>query len=273
MQKYSGTISKNNRLNQCYPEGHAARPTNYMLDFSDRWKDNLFSMLSIDTLYYIFLTTGFTVGFGHCIGMCGPIVVSFSLNLKERRIFFPHLFYNAGRITTYAILGGVMGMTGSFTAVTSRMVGLQKGAMIFAGLLIIFMGVLMSGWIPFSTVFRDHFSPRGFISRGYQKLTQNTSVIAFYPLGILLGLLPCGPVYTALIAAARSGMEAKTAIQGFLNGMGLMISFGIGTVPALMLVAKLADLGWLKSRSIIYKVGAVIMIIVGVYFMVKGIRY
>ena len=230
-------------------------------------------MLSIDALYYIFLATGFTVGFGHCIGMCGPIVVSLSLNLKERKIFFPHFFYNAGRITTYAIMGGVMGMTGSFTAVTSRMAGFQKGALIFAGLLIIFMGMHISGWLPFSNIFKDHSNLQGFISRGYQKLARTGSVITYYPVGIVLGLLPCGPVYTALIAAARSGMEAKTAMQGFLSGMGLMISFGIGTVPALILVAKLADLGWLKSRAIIYKVGAIIMIIVGVYFVVKGIRY
>jgi len=157
--------------------------------------------------------------------------------------------------------------------VTSRMAGFQKGAMVFAGLLIIFMGMHMSGWVPFGTLFKGHFNPQGFISRGYQKLTRNTSVIAYYPMGIVLGLLPCGPVYTALIAAARSGMEAKTAMQGFLSGMGLMISFGIGSVPALMMVAKLADLGWLKPRAIIYKVGALIMIIVGVYFVVKGIRY
>jgi hypothetical protein len=55
--------------------------------------------------------------------------------------------------------------------------------------------------------------------------------------------------------------------------MGLMGAFGMGTVPALFLVAKLADMGWLKSRAIIYKVGAVLMIVVGVLFVVKGIRY
>jgi sulfite exporter TauE/SafE len=52
-----------------------------------------------------------------------------------------------------------------------------------------------------------------------------------------------------------------------------MAAFGVGTVPALFLVAKLADLGWLKSRAIIYKVGAALMIMVGILFVVKGIRY
>jgi len=58
-----------------------------------------------------------------------------------------------------------------------------------------------------------------------------------------------------------------------LAGMGLMAAFGFGTVPALFLVAKLADLGWLKSRAVIYKVGAVFMIIVGIIFIIKAIRF
>jgi sulfite exporter TauE/SafE len=52
-----------------------------------------------------------------------------------------------------------------------------------------------------------------------------------------------------------------------------MIAFGAGTVPALLLVARLAGIGWLKSRSVIYKIGATLMVVVGVYFVIKGIRY
>jgi len=80
-------------------------------------------------------------------------------------------------------------------------------------------------------------------------------------------------VYTALIAAARAGMEAQNTIEGITVGMGLMACFGIGTAPALFLVAKLADLGWLKSREIIYRISAVLMILVGVYFVISGFRY
>lgn len=230
-------------------------------------------MSSTNTLIWIFLTTGFTVGFGHCIGMCGPIVVSLSLNLKGGKVLWPHTLYNAGRITTYAILGGAMGITGSFTAVTANIAGIQKGAMIFAGLLIVFMGVLMNGWVPMHAIFKVAPSQEGILSKGFKKLSGTKSIAAYYPLGLLLGLLPCGPVYTVLIASARAGMEANTTLQGFASGMILMLAFGIGTVPALLLVGKLADLGWLKNRELIYKIGAVIMILVGIYFVVKGIRY
>jgi hypothetical protein len=67
-------------------------------------------------------------------------------------------------------------------------------------------------------------------------------------------------------------MEGNTIYHGILTGMGLMAAFGLGTVPALFLVAKLADLRWLKSRAVIYRVGAILMIAVGIIFIIKAIR-
>jgi sulfite exporter TauE/SafE len=68
-------------------------------------------------------------------------------------------------------------------------------------------------------------------------------------------------------------MDATSSLEGFVIGMGIMLTFGLGTIPALLLVAKLADLGWVRSRQVIYKIGSVLMVIVGVHFLVKGIQY
>jgi sulfite exporter TauE/SafE len=230
-------------------------------------------MLSTETIYFVLFTTGLTVGFGHCIGMCGPIVVSLSLSLRGRTVVVPHLLYNGGRITTYGLLGGVMGASGSFTRVVASIVSLQKGVMILTGILIVVMGLAMAGWIPLGVIFGDYYNPQGVLSRGFRKLSEAGSTGTYYPLGMLLGLLPCGPVYTALLAAARAGMETQSTLEGLLIGVGLMLSFGLGTVVALLLIAKLADLGWLKRRDVIYKISSVLMVIVGVYFVVKAIRY
>ncbi len=230
-------------------------------------------MSFIDPLYPVFLATGFAVGFGHCIGMCGPIGVSLSLNLRNKNVLTPHLLYNAGRIVTYSILGGVMGAAGSFTLIASRLAGIQKGAMIFAGVLIIIMGLAMSGWFSLGKSFGDSYNPGNFVSRGFRRLSQLKSPAAYFPIGLLLGLLPCGPVYTALLAAAGVGMKAAGPFQAIIKGMGVMVCFGLGTVPALFLVAKLADMDWLKKREIFYRIGAVLMIAVGVYFIMRGIRF
>lgn len=230
-------------------------------------------MLSTETLFLLYLSTGFTIGFGHCIGMCGPIVVTFSLNLKEKSILVPQLLYHLGRIITYVILGGVVAVAGSFTMVAAHIERLQKGVMVFAGALIVLLGLAMAGWLPIGRIFGNHASPGRWISKGFGRLLKVKSAIVYLPLGLLLGLLPCGPVYTALLGAARVGMEGNTIYQGMLNGMGLMAAFGMGTVPALFLVAKLADMGWLKSRAIIYKAGAVLMIVAGLIFIVKAVYF
>ena len=230
-------------------------------------------MLSTETIFLLYLSTGFTIGFGHCIGMCGPIVVSLTLNLKERSILAPQLLYHLGRIITYAILGGIVAAAGSLTMVAANIESIQKSVMIFSGALIMLMGLAMAGWIPFGKIFGDHSSPGGIISKGFAKLLKVKSTMVYLPLGLLLGLLPCGPVYTALLGAARTGMEGNTVYHGLLTGMGLMAAFGLGTVPALFLVAKLADLRWLKSRAIIYKAGAVLMIVAGLIFIVKALRF
>ena len=230
-------------------------------------------MSSTNTLYIAFLITGFTVGFGHCVGMCGPIVASLSLNLKGRNNLIPHLLYNAGRIITYSLMGGLAGLAGSFTIVTSSILRLQKGVLIFAGVVVLLMGLTMAGWIPFGRIFGEVDYMKGIFSKGFRKLSGARSSIAFLALGVLLGLLPCGPVYTGLIASARAGMNAQSALEGFFSGMGLMFAFGIGTLPSLLMVGKLAGFRWIKSRQMIYKISSAIMILVGIYFIIQGIRY
>jgi len=229
-------------------------------------------MSSGESLYLVFLVTGFTVGFGHCIGMCGPIVVSLSLNSKGRNVLVSQLLYNAGRIMTYAILGGVAGLLGSVTVVTSSILGLQKGAHIFAGVLILVMGLAMSGWIPFGRIFKDGGAGGRVVSTWFRRLSAVKSSSVYLPLGLLLGLLPCGSVYTALMASAGAGMNEQTAFQAFLSGMGLMLAFGVGTIPSLVLVGRLAGLGWIQSRPLIYKISSVVMGMVGIYFIIQGIR-
>jgi sulfite exporter TauE/SafE len=230
-------------------------------------------MSSLESLNFLFLATGFTVGFGHCIGMCGPIVVSLSLNLGGRSVILPQMLYNLGRITTYVIMGGMMGLTGSFTMVASKIAGFQRGVLILAGVIIALLGLALGRWIPFGGAFPEIIEPKGMVLRGFRKLTEARSVSSYLPLGLLLGLLPCGPVYTALLASARAGMEAGSSLEGFLTGAGLMFSFGLGTIPSLLLVGKLADLRWLKRRELIYRVSSIFMIGVGIYFIIKGVLY
>jgi hypothetical protein len=221
----------------------------------------------------LFLAAGLSVGFGHCIGMCGPIVVSLSLHREGRPVLAAHLLYNLGRISTYAVLGAIMGFSGSFTGIAARMAGIQQGVLIFAGLIIIAMGILMGGGFRGCGMFQDEAPSSGFIAGTFRKLARAPGSAGYLPLGLVLGLLPCGPVYTALIAAARSGMEARSPWSGAAAGMGLMIAFGAGTLPALLLVGRLAGMRWLTRRRLIYRLGAFTMILMGGLFIYRALRW
>lgn len=221
------------------------------------------------SIYPLFFLTGFSVGFGHCIGMCGPIAVSVSLSGGRQKQLLPHLYYNGGRILTYVLLGGVMGFFGSFTRFAITIIMIQKGVLLVTGLMVTVMGLAMVGLIPKIRIFSATGGPVGTISRGFKYLSNQSSSAAYLPIGMLLGLLPCGPIYTALVAAARLGMEAKSPISGTVTGMVALLCFGLGTAPALLLVGRLTGVGILRWRIFAYKFGGLLMIAMGVYFVCR----
>ena len=232
----------------------------------------MFLFSSLHSIYAVFFLTGFTVGFGHCIGMCGPIAVSVSLSSGGENKWIPHLLYNGGRTLTYTILGGVMGFFGSFTRFAVSIVMIQKGVLLVTGIMVMTMGFAMMGLLPGIRIFSDDAGAGKIITRGFKYLSTRRSYAAYLPMGMLLGLLPCGPVYTALVAAARAGMEAKTSISGAVTGMGALFCFGVGTAPALLLLGKLAQMGLLKWRRPVYRLGAALMIGMGGYFVYRVLR-
>jgi sulfite exporter TauE/SafE len=231
------------------------------------------SPIGIDSQFAAYLLTGVAMGFGHCIGMCGPLVISFSLSLGRRNATVPQLIYHCGRILTYTILGAAMGSTGSFTIIAVHIRILQTGAMLAAGLVIIAMGLAVGQWVPRIRRLNPQCTTFGPLARLFKKLSRSTSATSYFPLGMMLGLLPCGPVYTALLGAARAGMAASHILQGALTGAVLMAAFGLGTVPALFIVGKAANSGWMRFREKFNQAGAVLMIAMGTFYIWEALRF
>lgn len=202
--------------------------------------------------------------------MCGPICVSLSMTAGQGKAALSHLMYHLGRIFTYTMLGAAMGLTGSFTAVIDPMLGVQKAVLIGTGCLILIMGLGMTGWVPkLDALFGD--GGGGFVLRWFKKLLSNRKPLAVFPLGVMLGFLPCGPVYAAMAAAARAGMTAGSPAAATAAGAGITISFGVGTVPALLLVGGMSNLPWIKNRGILNKAAAVLVISAGMYYLYRGL--
>jgi len=173
------------------------------------------------------LIVAFTLGlFGslHCIGMCGPLAIAFCD--KESDTTFQRMYsgmaYNLGRTSTYALLGLIFGLLGSFIVV----VDLQKVLSILLGVLLV-VSFLLSydidqkiNGLPSVRKFYDNL--RKGISNMYTKAKQYDP----FTLGAANGLLPCGLVYLALAGAVASG--------SLLDGMVFMTFFGLGTIPMML---------------------------------------
>jgi sulfite exporter TauE/SafE len=219
------------------------------------------------TGYYLALTAGFLGGFGHCIGMCGPLVASFTLAGPSHaarpvvRSLSPHLLYNMGRITTYGIIGGIMGLSGSFVNVAGRIAGIQNAVAVIAGAMMVFMGMSIAGLAGNTSWIEKHNVP---IIRSARRILASSSPLRYYPLGLLLGLLPCGLSYTVFIASAGTG--------GLLSGVATSVLFGIGTLPALVFFGAFIAALSSSLRGIIYRASGLLVIVMGVYFIVRGIR-
>ena len=212
--------------------------------------------------------SGFLGGFGHCIGMCGPVVAAHALNSPGRR-FLPHCLYNLGRITTYSMVGGLMGLTGSFAGVIQPMENFQNILMALIGLSMVVMGLVVGGWLPFAA---------GNVNCGWKRIsglvrlvTDTGGVGAFFPMGLVLGFIPCGMSYTAFIAAAGAGVHAASQAEGFLKGMLMLFLFGLGTAPALLLLGSVMSILGQKARLKLHKASSIAMILAGAIFFYRAV--
>lgn len=228
-------------------------------------------MFTIKPIYILMFTSGLFGGFGHCLGMCGPVVASYSVALKSKGIA-PHVLYNLGRISTYALLGGIVGMTGSFIGISGHIQGIQRFIMTLTGVVIILMGAGLTGWaLPIPCLKNSGIFPLHFINRIKNLSSENINAGSFYPIGIFLGFIPCGLVYTALIAAARAGMEAENYFSGFFEGIVMMLLFGLGTMPASLLFGKVISIIGGRMRLKLYRLSALVMIVMGLIFIIRVI--
>jgi len=187
------------------------------------------------------LSVVFTLGLVsslHCVQMCGPIVLSYSVALFpaaseaasiSRSLVLGHLAYNAGRILTYAALGAVAGLAGQTVGLVGRLAGITSALAIIGGVLMLVAGLVMFGMFPaFQTVGGNFFRIGSSFLRPLSNLISSPSAARRFLLGLAMGFLPCGLIYAALLRALATGSA--------LWGAATMAAFGAGTAGALLAV-------------------------------------
>ncbi|MCF8197213.1 MAG: sulfite exporter TauE/SafE family protein [Sulfuritalea sp.] len=177
--------------------------------------------------------------------MCGGIVSALSLQspssvAKPASSWTVHLAYNLGRIVSYTIAGAVIGTIGSLGLLLDNWLPVQIGLYIAANLMMVALGLYLTG-VTQTLAFTERAGQS--LWRRIQPVTRRflpvRGVAQAFPLGMLWGWLPCGLVYSVLTMTLLSGSA--------LRGAAIMLAFGLGTLPNLMLAGLLL----VRFRSIV----------------------
>jgi hypothetical protein len=189
--------------------------------------------MSEQSLFALFLVG--LLGGTHCVGMCGGIVAAISMQLPGQGTRFSyHFAYNAGRILSYAVAGGLAGAVGASTLLLEGMWPVQQVLYGLANLMLVALGLYLAGlWQAVTQIERLG----GLLWRRIQPLSKSLLPVRnpaqAFLLGTLWGWLPCGLVYSVLITALASGNA--------ISGAASMLAFGLGTLPNLIAMGLFAQ--------------------------------
>lgn len=223
-------------------------------------------MENIDVLYIMGIA--FLGSFGHCIGMCGGIVIAYSGTKIEQKWgktkqAISHLFYSFGRIVTYMTLGAMFGYIGGVASFNNTANGIMW---IVAGVAMILAGLSLLGKIKFLVIIEHSLSKSIWYQQSFKSLLRSQSLLSFFLLGMLNGLLPCGLVYSFAIIATSTG-------SAFLGAL-VMLIFGLSTIPALFSLGFFVGIFNQSSfRNIMIRLAAIAVLLYGVFTIYNGYRY
>jgi uncharacterized protein len=211
-----------------------------------------------DLNFGLLLLIGFLTGF-HCVGMCGPLILSYAT--KNARAGYQshiaHLLYGLGKTVSYTTIGALFGAFGSILAFTPFI----RGAVgVAAGVFLILFGLHMLEVFPALSHFQ--FRTPGFVMRFIGKEYRKHSNP--FVIGLLNGLMIiCGPLQAMYVMAAGTGSWAE--------GAKILFFFGIGTLPLLLGFGFLTSLLSNNLTPKLLKVSGVVVMILGILMLNRGL--
>lgn len=200
----------------------------------------------------------------HCVAMCGGINLSQCIPQKAENTdkgginnFMPSILYNAGRVVSYTIIGGLVGALGSVVSFSGPAKGIVAiGASIF----MVIMGINMLNIFPGLRRFNPRM-PKVF-ARLIGKEKGASKNRPFY-VGLLNGLMPCGPLQAMQLYALSTGDPIKGALS--------MLVFSLGTVPLMFGLGALSSFLSKQFTAKMMQVSAVLVIVLGFAMFQTGL--
>ena len=205
---------------------------------------NVIPKINDNITYSMLFITGLLTSI-HCISMCGAINLMATYN-KENKINLKRpILYNLGRLVSYTLLGGVVGLIGSIISINEIINGI---IIIVVSILMILMSLSMLNIIKFKL-------PK------LLKLKSKTS--NSFIAGLLNGLMPCGPLQAMQVYALSTGSFVKGALSMFL--------FCLGTLPLMLSVGIIFNTVKGKKRIMLNKIASTLILILSLGMLFRGI--
>lgn len=233
----------------------------------------IFILLNLDTLlgahpelplageqisYALLFIAGIFTGF-HCVGMCGALVVGYTVKAASTGIsrYFTHIYYGIGKTLSYTAIGALFGALGAIVTFTPFMRGV---AGIAAGVFLVLFGISTLNLFPALSKFR--IKTPAFVMRRLGVAYRNNSNP--FIIGLLNGLMIiCGPLQAMYIMAAGTGQP--------LEGAKMLFVFGLGTLPVMMGFGVLTSALSRQFAPKIVKASGLIVIALGVIMLNRGL--
>jgi sulfite exporter TauE/SafE/copper chaperone CopZ len=198
----------------------------------------------------------------HCVAMCGGICLSQCVPKNENGAFIskfqalrPSLLYNLGRVISYTVIGAIVGMIGSVVSFSGPMKGLVQ---ILAGVFMVIMGINMLNIFPWLRKFNPRM-PKIFAKKIYAQRSSRSPLF----IGLLNGLMPCGPLQAMQLYALSTGSPIKGAVSMFL--------FSVGTVPLMFLFGAISSFLSKKFTAKMMSVSAILVVTLGIFMFNNGL--
>ncbi len=219
-----------------------------------------------DTMSYGFIfVIGLVAATSTCLAVAGGLLLAVSSKFHETnpglngwQRFKPHLYFNAGRIASYALLGGAIGALGSVLTLSSSVTGIIT---IIASLLMIIMGLQLLQIFPWLNKLQIKM-PKFIAHKMYDASDQKVSKISSFLFGAATFFLPCGFTQALQLYVLGTGSFAVGALT--------MLAFSLGTLPSLVSVGAFSSFAKGNVKKYFMTFSAVLVIVLGIFNLAPG---
>ncbi|SFU92594.1 urease accessory protein UreH domain-containing protein [Butyrivibrio sp. M55] len=199
----------------------------------------------------------------HCVAMCGGINLSQSIRTDgESKTLSGPLLYNIGRVISYTVIGFILGMIGMLATGGNSAgipIALQGMLKILAGIIMVIMGINILGIIPGLRRFQIRIPTALTRKINSVRRSEKRPLIV----GLLNGLMPCGPLMSMQIIALASGNPVAGALS--------MLMFSLGTVPLMLGLGSFISAIGKKYTGQVIKAGGILVVVLGLAMFTQGL--